>query len=298
MENDPLWVVPASFVLVAALNLTQSRGRVNVAFAALFVAFVAYLSITFTITGSRPSGELVLVTVLGALYLVVGGIRPRVAGTDVFLTTERPLRRGWSAARIRGRVDRDLRRAQPAPAPDDAVPTVGGPAAGDDVGEVVVTAAREAGRGDLAAAVTRLDTALFPAEKPSSWPDARLGLLLYHRTVYSALAAAAGDSPADPGRWHGDLTLARTVLPDVRLGWLADAAVAVAEGRPWAAVYATDALLADARGPWEKGVGAVVGRLARDVPDEYRERRYARLVERHPWVAGLARRLDPTAAPA
>ena len=60
-------------------------------------------------------------------------------------------------------------------------------------------------------------------------------------------------------------------------------------------MYATDALLADARGPWEKGLGAVVGRLARDVPDAYREGRHTRLIARNPWVTRLASRLEPVA---
>ncbi|MGF1647010.1 MAG: hypothetical protein ACFCVF_08845 [Kineosporiaceae bacterium] len=288
MENDPLWVVPAMFVLVAAQGLAQSRGRVNLVFTALFGGVVAFLVVSFTVAGSRPPAGLVVVTASGALYLLSNSIRARAAGIDVFASAERPLRGAWWAARVRRRLDRTLRRPPDGPAADGSDP---------GLGDVMVVCAQEARRGDVVAAVRRLDSALSPPETPSSWPDARLGLMLYHRTVYSALATVAGDSPAQSTRWHNDVDLARTVLPDVRLGWLADAAVAVAEGRLWPAVYATDALLADARGPWEKGLGAVVGRLARDVPDAYRERLHAHLVERNPWVAHLASRLEPAPIP-
>ena len=100
--------------------------------------------------------------------------------------------------------------------------------------ELLLHATTRAGAGDLAGA-TRIIDEVFAQPAPRHWPDATLGLLLYHRTVNACLGAALGQVAADPERCRSDIDMARTLLPDIRLGWLADAAMAAGDGR-WASV--------------------------------------------------------------
>jgi hypothetical protein len=285
-----LWVVPAMFLLTAVQAFTESRGPLTVVFSALSALVFTYLVITLAAAGGRPPAGLVLVTATGVLYLVATALRRWIAGLDVFLGSGDVVRGGTSVALVRARLNRTLRRAEHPTAPD---PVHHG------LGDAIIAAAVQAGRGDLPTATGLLDTALDPHEKPPSWPDARLGLLLYHRTIYSALATAAGDSPALSTPWRNDLDLARTVLPDVRLGWLSDAAVAWAEGRAPAAAISANAVRRNARGRWERDLATLIGHRW-DPTDPYAPRKAARATPRTAWIDGLAARLgriDTPAAP-
>jgi hypothetical protein len=94
-----------------------------------------------------------------------------------------------------------------------------------------------------------------------------------------------------PERRRDDLDLARVLLPDVRLGWLAAAAVALAEGRRNAALAGAERLLRTPRGRWERGLAAVVARAATGPDDPHRTARLDQVLDREDWVRGLRARL-------
>lgn len=284
-DSVTLWWLPAIWLLVIAQDIARSRSSLNLVFTGVLAVLAAYLVITFTLSGSRPSAGLVVVTAFAVIYLATAAVRQRVVGVDVFLEPEHRVRGVWTAARVRGRVDRQLRRR-----PDD-VSEAQGP------GAPLVAAARDAGGGDVTAAVARLDRLLASSGRPQAWPDATLGLILYHRTVYSALATAVDDSPTQSVRWRNDVDLARTLLPDLRLGWLCDAAVAWAEDRVSAAAASANAVRRHPRGRWEKDLAMVIGHRW-DRPDPYASTKVARATSGTAWIDGLAARLVRIDAPA
>jgi hypothetical protein len=203
MNDGVVWLLPALVFLSAVRTLTVERGPWNVGSAAFLMLISAYPLITEPDIRPPPA-ELLTITAFAAFLLTVDGVRIRNLGADCLLDRSRPWPGQWSACRTRRQVDRRLRRR-----PDDVSET-------QDAGAPVVAAARDAGRGEVTAAVARLDRLLASPDRPRSWPDASLGLILYHRTLYSALAAAAGHSPPETTRWRNDVDVARTLLPDLR----------------------------------------------------------------------------------